>query len=239
METAARPKIVGSQTWTDLLFAHWKIDPDQMQALLPKGLTVDTFDDAAWLALVPFSMERVRPWWSPAVPGISWFLETNVRTYVKHASGQSGVWFFSLDANHRLAVAVARRFWHLNYVHSTLAMSVLNGNLSYSGHRSGNPKTNYQVTAEVDRNAELQTADPGSLEHFLLERYHLFAVRPDGRLLTGQVHHEPYQFLPVQTASIQQSLTAAAGLPICDQKTPDHLAYSPGVNVKVSAIHLA
>lgn len=236
--SVAVPRIVGSQTWTDLLFAHWKIDPNQMQSLLPEGLTVDTFDDAAWLALVPFSMERVRPWWSPAVPGISWFLETNVRTYVRHESGQSGVWFFSLDANHRLAVAVARRFWHLNYVHSELAMSVLDGRLSYSGKRSRNPDISYQVTAEVDRDAELQTADPGSLEHFLLERYRLFAVRPDGRLLTGQVHHEPYQFVPVQSADIQQSLTAAAGLPIAEQTRPDHLAYSPGVDVKVSAIHL-
>ena len=76
-------KVVGYQVWRHLLFVHWRVDATRMQALLPDGLTIETFDGTAWLAVVPFSMERVRPWWSPPVPGISWFLETNLATGVR------------------------------------------------------------------------------------------------------------------------------------------------------------
>ena len=90
--------ISGYQNWRHLVFLHWRVNPQQLQTHLPPGLTIETFDGSAWLALVPFAMENVRPWWSPSVPGISWFLETNLRTYVRHESGLSAVWFFSLDA---------------------------------------------------------------------------------------------------------------------------------------------
>ena len=239
MNNLAHPKIVGYQSWRDLTFIHWRIDPDEMQRTLPAGLTVDTFDDSAWLAVVPFSMERVRPWWAPAVPFVSWFLETNVRTYVKHENGQTGVWFFSLDADQRLAVTVARRFWHLNYVYSLMSMFLQDDRLVYSGIRPRASVGHYDIQAEVDSAVPLQTAMVGSLEFFLLERYHLFAQRPDGSFLCGQVHHDPYQYRPLSSAVISQSLTDAAGFPIPPDAAPDHMAYSPGVDVRVSGLRLA
>ena len=112
----------GYQTWTNLLFSHWRVPPETLQTLLPDGLMVETFDGDGWLGMVPFAMEKVRPWWFPAVPGISWFLETNLRTYVTLPDGRSGVWFFSLDATKRLAVRVARRFWNLPYFDADLSL---------------------------------------------------------------------------------------------------------------------
>lgn len=38
-----------------------------------------------------------------------------VRTYVHHDGRNPGVWFFSLDVANRLAVWIARTFWHLLY----------------------------------------------------------------------------------------------------------------------------
>ncbi|MEZ6127776.1 MAG: DUF2071 domain-containing protein [Planctomycetaceae bacterium] len=229
-------KTAGYQTWRNLLFLHWRVTPERIQSLLPEGLTVDTFDGSAWLAVVPFSMERVRPWWSPAVPGISWFLETNVRTYVKHGNGQTGVWFFSLDANHRLAVTVARRFWHLNYVYSQMSLSFGADRLTYSGNRAFSEIGRYEITADIAPSKPLTTAAPGTLEHFLLERYHLFARQPNGRFLCGQVHHEPYQYQPIANANVTQTLTHAAQCPIAAEHAPDHMAWSPGVNVRVSPL---
>ncbi|MEQ9406399.1 MAG: DUF2071 domain-containing protein [Fuerstiella sp.] len=231
-------QIVGYQSWRHLTFIHWRLPAETLQPLLPDGLTIETFDDSAWLGLVPFSMERVRPWWSPPVPGISWFLETNVRTYVRHQNGQTGVWFFSLDANHRLAVSVARRFWHLNYVHARLQLSRDDQTWHYSGQRPATPEDAYQITACPEKPEQLQTAAEGSLDHFLLERYHLFAQRPDGRFYCGQVHHDPYTWCGVLLPSLSQSLTAAAGCPIPDDHAPDHVAWSPGVDVRVSPLWL-
>lgn len=229
-------KIVGYQSWRNLLFAHWRIEPQELQALLPAGLTIETFDGSAWLAVVPFSMEQIRPWWSPPVPGISWFLETNVRTYVRHANGQSGVWFFSLEANHRLAVAVARTFWHLNYQFAKMTFAQKSDHFTYSGRRPGDDEIEYEIAAEIDTSVPEEIADERSLEYFLLERYHLFAQRPDGRFLCGQVHHEPYQYLPVQSCQISQTLTAALQNPIRTACDPDHLVYSNGVDVCVSPL---
>jgi len=232
-------KTAGYQSWQNLLFLHWRMDPNQIQSLLPNGLAVDMFDGSAWLAVVPFSMERVRPWWSPAVPGISWFLETNVRTYVKHVNGQTGVWFFSLDANHQLAVTVACRFWHLNYVYSRMNMAVNEDRLCYSGRRPRSESGSYDITVAVDRSHPLKTAVAGTLDHFLLERYHLFARQPNGSFRCGQVHHEPYQYQPISSIDCRQTLTHAAQCPIATETEPDHMVFSPGVDVRVSPLFKA
>lgn len=231
-----KSKTAGFQRWSNLAFLHWRIDSTELQKRLPEGLEVETFDGSAWLAVVPFSMERVRPWWSPAVPGISWFLETNVRTYVRHSNGQSGVWFFSLDANHKLAVWLARNFWHLNYVSAKMDLEFASHRLKCSGARYSNRNENYDISLEIDSELQLQTAAENSLEFFLLERYHLFCQRPDGRFLTGEVHHTPYPYVEVNSVSVTQTLTAAYGFPLND--LPDHAAFSPGVNVRVSPLEL-
>ena len=231
-----KPRIVGYQRWSSLAFLHWRIAPEQLQALIPQELTIETFDGSAWLALVPFSMERIRPWWAPPVPGISWFRETNVRTYVRHSNGQSGVWFFSLDADQRLAVWIARRFWHLNYESAQLKFQCDGHQLSASGQRRRNPNTAYQLEMNIDPTAASETADPDTLEHFLLERYHLFAQRPDGRFLCGQVHHAPYTFRQPEVSQLSQTLVDACGCPVSGPA--NHVVYSPGVDVAVSALKL-
>ena len=232
-ESSASPSIVGYQSWRQLLFIHWRVEPALLQSLLPKGLKIETFDGDAWIGLVPFSMERIRPWWAPPVPGISWFLETNVRTYVRYGNGQSGVWFFSLDANQRLAVLVARRFWHLNYQFAELALSVDEFRAEYSGQRPA-AETSYQICADLGRDVRLTEAEPGTLEHFLLERYHLIAQAPNGTFLCGQVHHPPYQYRPAKLISLSQTLTDAAGCRL--QSDPAHVLFSPGVDVRVSGL---
>lgn len=229
-------KIAGYQEWRSLLFAHWRIEPDQLQALLPAGLTIETFDQSAWLAVVPFSMERIRPWWSPPVSGISWFLETNLRTYVRHSSGRSGVWFFSLDANHRLAVAVARTFWHLNYQMADLFLGQGQEQVHYQGVRTSDQAIEYDMKIRLPEQPKFRSAEKGTLEHFLLERYHLIARRRSGQYRIGQVHHEPYQYTDLESATITQTLCQSLGDWVTEGQAPDHLVYSPGVKVTVSPL---
>ena len=181
---------VGRQRWNQLLFAHWVVDPRAVQATLPRGLYVDTFGGSAYLGIVPFAMERVRPAWLPPLPGLSWFLELNVRTYVHDASGQPGVWFYSLDCNQAIAVAIARRFFHLPYFHARMAASVRDGVIRYECQRR-------DEAARPCRYAWIPGATPtpvapGSLDFFLVERYLLFAADPAGQLYSGRVHHAPY-----------------------------------------------
>ena len=131
-------KPVLQMQWKQLLFLHWSWDAREIQGTLPDGLFVDTFDGKAWLAIVPFFMRRVHPMGLPCVPWLSNFLELNVRTYVHDGAGVPGVWFYSLACNQPLAVELARRFFHLNYVHARMEARIDTHNVcSYKARRRG------------------------------------------------------------------------------------------------------
>ena len=236
----ANTQTAGYQRWQKLAFLHWRLPASTLQSLIPNELTIEEFDGSAWLGLVPFSMERIRPWWFPAVPGISWFLETNIRTYVVNKNGVRGVWFFSLDANKQLAVTVARTFWHLPYRMAQMAMTVEKTAdgltlFHYRGTRTDQPPAEYDVTLSVDLKVPAAPAASDTLEHFLVERYTLFAQKPNGQLMSGQVHHAPYLIRPILSCRVSQSLSSAEGCPSFTTP-PDHAAYSEGVDVRVSPL---
>jgi uncharacterized protein len=179
------------QRWAGLLFLHWPVDPEVIQARLPAGLFVDTHEGQAWLGVVPFFMERVRPTGLFPVPWLSWFHELNVRTYVHDADGNPGVWFLSLDCNQPLAVEIARHLFHLPYQHAVMS-SRKNGHSIYYESRRKVPNSH---TAIFDYELPQHTAlaSFGTLEWFLVERYLLFSNNPAGQLFCGRVHHAPYQ----------------------------------------------
>ena len=182
--------IVGRQRWSDLLFLHWKVEASAVQATLPPGLFVDTFEGSAYLGIVPFFMERVRPAWLPPLPWVSWFLELNVRTYVHDREGRPGVWFYSLDCNQPLAVTIARRFFHLPYFHAKMRATRRYGAVEYHSQRRGTPTLSSYAWQPDDAKRE---AAPGSLEFFLVERFALFSTDRSGALHCGRVHHQPYR----------------------------------------------
>lgn len=181
---------VMGQRWSDLLFLHWPIDPEIIRSHLPRGLHVDLFDDQAWIGVVPFAMQRVRPVGLPPLPWVSWFLELNVRTYVHDESGRPGVWFFSLDCNQPIAVEVARRFFHLPYHHARMSAKMRGAENFYSSCRKG---SDIVSRFRYRRPVGAEPAREGSLEWFLVERYLLFTADRAGNIRSGRVHHKPYR----------------------------------------------
>jgi hypothetical protein len=180
--------------WDDLFFLHWAYAAEAIQSRLPAGLTVDTFEGKAYLGVVGFRMNAVRPLGLPALPWLSYFNELNVRTYVRDASGEPGVWFFSLDCDRAPAVVIARAGFGLPYEHA--AMSFGPG-LAQSCRRQGEQETARYAWSAV---SSPQIAAPGSLEFHLAERYSFFSVR-GGRLVRGQVHHAPYELSSTDTTA--------------------------------------
>lgn len=181
------------QRWSRLLFLHWRVDPEPLRAALPAGLHLDLHEGEAWLGIVPFRMERVRPSLLPPLPGLSWFPELNVRTYVHDDRGVPGVWFHSLDCSQPIAVELARRLFDLPYRHARMSCVESQGGIDYHCQRRGRSdlaRYRYQPAGPA------RPAAPGSLDFFLAERYLLYAAAPDGRLFSGRVHHEPYLLAP-------------------------------------------
>lgn len=183
--------VVGRQRWNDLLFLHWAVTPETIQATLPQGLTVDTFEGQGYLGIVPFCMERVRPALLPPLPWLSWFLELNVRTYVRDQHGTPGVWFYSLDCDQPVAVRIAQTLFHLPYMHARMQAERSRGHIRYACQRRGLNAGPWNYAWQTSTAST--TAAPGSLDEFLAERYILFSADRQQRLYKGRVSHRPYR----------------------------------------------
>lgn len=222
-------------SWRELLFLHWRYDPADIQATLPAGLTVDTFDGAAWVGIVPFFMRKIRPAWLPAIPGLSDFQELNLRTYAFDENGTPGVWFYSLDANCWPAVKGARLLYHLPYfwTRASYDWNQSTDHVRYDSRRRG---TDPGLTCrfEYEPAGPQQPAEPGTLEFFLIERYILFSSRK-GKLHSGQVHHTPYQIGAANVSMWDANVIELSPLPRPD-RPPDHVATSRGVDVEVFSL---
>lgn len=209
---------------------HWRVPAAALRPLVPAPLAIDTFDGDAFVGIVPFTMRSVRPRWAPAVPGVSNFHETNLRTYVHRNGRDPGVWFFSLDAARRLAVWIARTFWHLPYHHARMTLEP-GDTVRYASHRRAGGAM-FRGTARPL--GEPRAAAPDTLEHFLVERYLLYAQRRDGGLRRGQVHHAPYPLQDAALADWDESLLAAAG--IARPAAAPLVHFAAGVDVEIFAL---
>jgi uncharacterized protein YqjF (DUF2071 family) len=236
----ARP--IGYQTWSHLLFVHWRVPAELVRPLIPEELSLDTWDGDAWVGLVPFDMSGVRPSWFPAVPGVSHFFETNVRTYVHWRGRDPGVWFFSLEASNSLAVRVARWRWHLPYFRAAMTLARRGDAIEYGSRRTWPEPAGAgcRIRAEIgpllghdiaDRALPAGRSLPGTIEHFLIERYLLYASGPQGDLYAGRVYHTPYPVREARLTEFNDTLLSATG--IAPPDPPCHTAFSDGVSVEI------
>jgi uncharacterized protein YqjF (DUF2071 family) len=230
----ARPRhaegfTVSHQSWRNMLFLHWAFDPRQVRELLPPGLEPDCFEGQTWATVIPFVMHDVRPVLVPRALGID-LLETNVRTYVRGPGGEPGIWFFSLEASSLLAVLGGRLGSALPYYRARMRIrEEPDGRIEYLSRRG---ETEARLTVAYRVGGALGVATPGTLDHFLHERYTLFSRRGE-RLLRQRVVHEPYRLFDVRAERVEDGLLRAAGLPA--RRPPDRACYSPGVDVDVLA----
>lgn len=178
---------VMGQTWLNLLFAHWRVAPELLRPHVPARLELDEHDGSAWIALTPFTVTGLRLRGMLPLPLVSQFDELNCRTYVRGADGRPGIWFFSLDASSRAAVAAARRAYELPYRHARFET---NGD-EVRVHTSGDG----EFRAVYRGIGESAAPEPGSLEHFLTERYCLYAG--DGGV-RAEIHHPPWPLQPAE-----------------------------------------
>ncbi len=198
--------------WHDLTFLHWRVPAAALRPLVPAALEIDTFDGDAFIGLVPFTMSNVRPWWAPPFPGINRFHETNVRTYVHHQGRDPGVWFFSLDAASLLAVIAARVIWHLPYHHARMKLDKGDFGLRYASTRKRPGPLPGECRVACRPLTEPAVAKPGTLEHFVAERYLLYTTGRNGSLRRGAVHHQPYPLQRAEVLACEETLIAAAGI---------------------------
>lgn len=194
--------------WHDLLFAHWPVRARALESLLPSGLALDTFDGEAWVGVVPFRMSGVRPRVVPALPGLSAFPELNVRTYVT-LDDRPGVWFFSLDVTKRLARDVARWRFHLPYRLARMKVEADGERVRYA---SDCREAQGELAIEYRPTAPARTAEPGSLDAWLTERYCLYSADRRGRLFRGEILHAPWPLCPAEAEIRANTMATGHGI---------------------------
>jgi uncharacterized protein len=215
------------QDWRDLTFLHWRYPADVVQKLLPPALTVQTFDGDAWIGLVPFVMDRVRAPGVPALPWLSRFAETNVRTYVTGPDGSQGIYFFSLDAARLPAVLTGRWTYRLPYVWSHMSVTASPDRFRYASSRRWPGPRGARCDAVVARGTPVT---PGPLEYFLTYRFRLYSV-VGRRLVQALASHGPWELFTGTLEALEESVLAAAGLPPATGEPLVHT--TAGVSVRI------
>jgi uncharacterized protein YqjF (DUF2071 family) len=222
-----------AQTWHDLLFAHWPIPIDVLRRSIPPALEIDSFEGRAWLGVVSFRMSGVRLRGTPPLPWISAFPELNLRTYVKQGD-KPGVWFFALDAGNALAVAVARAWFHLPYFRAKMKLRVADGDIEYESRRAHRGAHAAELDVRYGPRGDVEMSRRGTLEHWLTERYCLYAADERQRIWRGDIHHPPWPLQPAHAEFRRCSMPEAHGLelpstpPLCQfARRLDVLIWAP------------
>jgi uncharacterized protein YqjF (DUF2071 family) len=180
---------------------------------------------------VPFRMAAVRPYGLPASVGVT-FAELNLRTYVTH-DGEPGIYFFNLDANDRLGVALARTLFKLPYYRASMQVERTGDSVEFESERTHRGAADLEFDASYGPVGPTSQADPGTLEAFLLERYCFYAAGRNS-LYRGDVDHDPWPLAHAEATFRTNDLFAANDF---DQpETTPHLLYSPGVDVTADRI---
>lgn len=211
------------QTWNDLLFSHWPVDPVALGRLMPQALKPETFDGQAWIAVVPFWMSGVRLHRLPALRGLATFAELNVRTYV-NIDDKPGVYFFSLDAANRVAVETARLWFHLPYLNADMSVRSEGETIHYVSRRRDRRGGPAELDGWYRPTGDVYLSDPGTLEHWLTERYCLYTLDARGRVCRADILHERWPLQPAEAEFRVQTMLTSHGIVPIDQPPLLHFA---------------
>ena len=252
-----------SMGWRDALFAHWPVDAAVVDDRLPPDLTARAHDGSAWLGIIAFVMEDIRPRGFPKQVGFT-FGEANLRTYVEGPDGDDGIYFYNLDAADTLSVGIARQFYQLPYYGAH--MEIRSGgdlpgeagpherSVDFVTHRTHPGVPAAHLDATFGPTGDRFVPENGTLEQFLVENYRFYLAEGDvgptgtpsagrdvgsgsadaGDLFYGDVAHPPWDLYEADLDLRSTNFFEVNGFERPDTEPLAH--YSPGVPVKADRI---
>ena len=215
------------QKWENLSFMHWRVDKEIINKHIPKDLSLDLYDSAAYIGVIPFMMKNVRPRWGFSVPFISNFPEFNIRTYVKKGS-KRGVFFLTLDAQSIITRIYASNFFHLPYRYSRGFVIKKNGSFLWSSNRL---YKGFELEGSCKGYGEFEYAEEDSLEEFFFERYYLY-VSSSNQIKRGYIKHHKWKIKKAKPSIIKNTFLDSYSLGIKKILNPEFCHISDGFEVE-------
>lgn len=205
------------QEWNRTVFLHWKVDALILSKFLPTDLEIDLFQGQAWVSVVAFTMEKIRPRYLPYIPWISNFDEINIRTYVKK-EGKVGVHFLNIEAGNRLSAVISNGISQLPYRYSKMQRT------DFAFHAENKV---FGDLFDIQYHIGDQLVNKSPIDEWLTERYALFQ-HTEKKMNTFEIHHLPWSIYHLSIKKLDIQYSRFAGL-IAGE--PDLFHYSPGVQV--------
>ena len=219
--------VMMTQSWRDVTFLHWAVDPEEVAHMMPAGVRPDVLRGVTYVGLIPFQMVGAGFGRGPGVPWFGSFLETNVRLYSVDDTGRRGIVFLSLDADRAGVVVGARAALGLPYRWARMRHRTSDDVHTYDA-RVRRPGTRTESHVAVRARARRRSTE---LDDFLTARWGLH-VHWWGRTIHVPNRHEAWPLHDAEVLALDDGLVASAGLPGLLARPPDHVAFSPGVHAE-------
>ncbi|MFP5439074.1 MAG: YqjF family protein [Bacteroidia bacterium] len=208
------------QEWHNVVMLHWRAPVHAIAALLPNGLTLDTFEGEAWVSWLGFSVKGIRYRGMPPLPFFSGLEEVNLRTYVI-CDGRPGIYLFSVEADRFLTLLLARLITGIPYVKSAIRRKPGLIGLANGIHHF-NARVNFGYTEPI--------TDKTALECWLTERHCLY-VKEAAKLFRYDIHHKEWKLTGVIVSA--GSLRYKVGGLTFGKKSPDKKHFAKKLKVLV------
>ena len=208
-----------AQTWKDVVFLHYEVDAQELQKQVPFKL--DLYQGKAVVSIVAFCMDRIRFPFLPSVPGLKKLNELNLRTYVE-VNGVKGVYFFTLEADLKPAIWIAKTFFSLPYRYSKISQQL--NQPHYQFNQKG-LNTSLEINAVIG-----DSKSSSAFDLWATERYGLFTKR-GSKTLHGIVRHDPWKLMGVTVNDIEDHFSNQLGEHL-RAKSFSHMSYCCELKVR-------
>jgi len=206
------------QEWNKVIFLHFEVSLQELRVLVPNELEIDMFEEKAYVSIVAFTMEKIRPRLLPSLSFISDFHEINVRTYVKK-NGKTGVYFLSIESEKFLSSLVAKTLSGLPYK----TVSMLRDENFFV---SENKKDGFELKLKYEIGQEVK--NKSAIDKWLTERYALFLIE-NKKIYKYEIHHKEWELNSIRFDELKYNYTI--GNLVFKNSTPNLMHYANGIQV--------
>lgn len=192
--------------WRDMVLVHFRFDPEILSKHV--ALPLHLFDGAAYVSLLYFRLENLRPNNSGAVGRAALRLVSdhpflNVRTYV-HGPEGDGIFFLREWITNPLSCRLGPKTYGLPYRRAEFYVGPEPGGTESISLRR--PEAFPELTIRFPAKAKrLHRAAAGTLDEFLVER-HVAYANEGGTLRSFHVEHEPWSIADLDWVRVKHDL---------------------------------